>query len=133
MNAFCPNVNGFKTKRLDTLYVGKSLDEWEAERTKRIREEARVQRVEPPPVHFDPTQFDIFPDGKEWSQNVNNPYVAAKLAADYRLLQKEGNNDGLAYEANDFGNTADEKEDKKQAWGSVSYSSKNDALDNPWT
>ena len=127
---------GFSKSKLSV-----SLDEWAEGRADWVKKEAKVERPSPPP-NFDPTQFDIFNDSKGWSQNINNPYVAAKVAAEYRLLKDKektdgnGIDEGESDEDDDYASKSPHlnKNPNTAKWGEVvSYQSKTDDLENPWT
>lgn len=62
------------------------------------KEDPPVPRV---PSNFDPTAFDIFDDGGTWSNNINNPLVAAQFVNSL----DDGVDDGVDIEKdNDFMN-----------------------------
>lgn len=93
------------------LQAVKSLDEWDEDRYDRVQENSKKPEVPPPPPNFDPTQFDIFTDARGWSHNINNPYVAAKLAAEHRLRL--------------------ESEEEIEPDGEIHYQSKTDEMEKP--
>jgi len=86
-----------------------------------VRAEASVERIPPPPPNFDPTQFDGFADARGWSQNVNNPFYAAKVAAEHHLLDEKDAKDGIRYES------------LTEDWWKPSSDSGEKKIDNPWT
>lgn len=142
VRSFCPNrrlsyklQHEYRNTR-DRLQV--SLDEWAEERADRMKEEAKTERPPSPPPNFDPTQFDIWNDAKDWSQNINNPYYAAKVAAEHQLLKEEDqSNKNTESHDNDIDTSSPSspKHNPNGAkWGDVvSYQSKTDDLENPWT